>query len=94
VISPIRLKQTPKELCVYCHFFTSDLKNIGSVFFLKNGLKKFAEKHKNHFRSNNHEVCTAAAHCITNILDVMDLKKKSAMATTIFMLFPLSFSLQ
>jgi hypothetical protein len=37
--------------------------------------KKFAEKnYKNHFRSNNYEVCTAVAHCYPNILDAIVLE--------------------
>jgi hypothetical protein len=41
------------------------LKGMGSILFLKNGLKKIAEKknYKNHLRSTNYEVCTAVAHC-------------------------------
>jgi hypothetical protein len=32
------------------------------------------KKNHNHLISNNHDVCTAAALCISNILDVMVLK--------------------
>ena len=50
-------------------------KGIGSILFLKNGLKKFCTKnYKNHLRSNNYEVCTAVALCFPNILDVMVLE--------------------
>jgi hypothetical protein len=39
-------------------------KGIGSILFLKNGLKKFCRKNdKNHLRRNNYEVCTAVARC-------------------------------
>jgi hypothetical protein len=49
-------------------------KGIGSILFLKNGLKKVCRKNnKNHFRSNNYEVFTALARCFPNILEVMVL---------------------
>jgi hypothetical protein len=52
----------------------SKFKGIGSILFLKNGLKKICRKsHKNHLRKNNYEVCTAVAHCFPDILDVMIL---------------------
>jgi hypothetical protein len=61
------------------HFFCNEmkiifrskgrLKGIGSILFLKNGLKKNCrKKYKNHLRSNNYEVCTAVARCFPNIL--------------------------
>jgi hypothetical protein len=51
------------------------VKDIGSIFFLKNGLKKNCrKKYKNHLRSNNHEVCKAVAHCFPNILDAIALR--------------------
>jgi hypothetical protein len=51
------------------------IKGIGSILFLKNGFKKFAEKnYKNHLRSNNYEVCTTAARCFPNIFDAMVLE--------------------
>jgi hypothetical protein len=51
------------------------IKGIGSILFLKNGLRKICRKnYKNHLRSNNYEVCTAAALCFPNILDVMVLE--------------------
>jgi hypothetical protein len=51
------------------------IKAIGSILFLKNGLKNICRKsYKNHHRSNNHEVCTALALCFPNILDVMVLE--------------------
>jgi hypothetical protein len=54
------------------------LKGIGSILFLKNGLKKNCRKnYKNHPRSNDYEVCTAVAHCFPNILDVIDLENKN-----------------
>jgi hypothetical protein len=47
------------------------IKGIGSILFLKNGLKKYAEKnHQNNLRSNNYEVCTAVELCFPNILGV------------------------
>jgi hypothetical protein len=50
-------------------------KGIGSILFLKNGLKKICRKsYKNNLRSNNYEVCTAVALCFPNILDVMVLE--------------------
>jgi hypothetical protein len=49
--------------------------NISSILFLKNGLKKICRKnYKDHLRSNNYEVCSAVAHCVSNILDVMVLE--------------------
>jgi hypothetical protein len=50
-------------------------KGIVSNILLKNGWKKIAEKsnHK-HPRSNNFDVCTHAALCILDILDIMVLK--------------------
>jgi hypothetical protein len=55
--------------------FTSNLKGIGSILFLKNDLRKCCRKnYKNHLRSNNFEVCTAVAHCFPNILDVIVLE--------------------
>jgi hypothetical protein len=32
------------------------------------------KKYKNHLRSNDYEVCTAAAHCVPNILDAIILE--------------------
>jgi hypothetical protein len=53
----------------------SKIKGIGSILFLKNGLKKICRKnYKNHLRSNNYEVCTAVAHCFPNILDAIALE--------------------
>jgi hypothetical protein len=50
--------------------YPSVFKGIGSILFLKNGLKKFCRKnYKNHLRRNNYEVCTAVARCFPNILD-------------------------
>jgi hypothetical protein len=51
--------------CVY-------VKGVGSILFLKNGLKTICrgKKYKDHLRSNNYEVCTAVARCIPNTLDV------------------------
>ena len=57
------------------HFRLRCFKGIGSILFLKNGLKKFCTKnYKNHLRSNNYEVCTSVALCFPNILDVMVLE--------------------
>jgi hypothetical protein len=51
------------------------LKGIGSILFLKNGLKIFCRKnYKNHLRRNNYEECTAVACCFPNILDVIVLE--------------------
>jgi hypothetical protein len=51
------------------------LKGIGSILFLKNGLKKICRKNdKNNLRSNNYELCTAVALCFPNNLDVMVLE--------------------
>jgi hypothetical protein len=49
---------------------------IGSILFLKNGLKKKLQKknYENNLQSNNYEVCTAVALCFPNILDVMVLE--------------------
>jgi hypothetical protein len=55
----------------------AEVKAIGSILFLKNGLKKIAEKkYKNQFRSNDFEVCTATCItcCFANILNVMALE--------------------
>jgi hypothetical protein len=50
------------------------LKGIGSILFLKNGLKNICRKnYKNNLRSNNYEVCTAVPRCSLNILDVIGL---------------------
>jgi hypothetical protein len=58
-----------------CNLQNPDFKDIGSILFLKNGLKKIWWKnYKNHFRSNNYEVCTAVALCFPNILYVMVLE--------------------
>jgi hypothetical protein len=58
------------------------VKEIGSILFPKNGLKKIADKNcKNHFRNNNHEVCTAVARCFPNILDVIMVLENTATAT-------------
>jgi hypothetical protein len=52
-----------------------NIKGIGSILFLKNGLKKFLQKnYNNHFRKNNYEVCTAVARCFPNILYVIVLE--------------------
>jgi DNA polymerase II small subunit/DNA polymerase delta subunit B len=54
--------------------FIKDI-HVGSTIFLKNGFKQFCRKaYQAHFRSSNHEVCTAAALLIPNILDVMVLE--------------------
>jgi hypothetical protein len=51
------------------------LKGIGSILFLKNGLKRICRKnYQNHLRCNNYEVCTAVALCFPNILGVMVLE--------------------
>jgi hypothetical protein len=50
-------------------------KGIGSILFLKNGLKKFCRKnYKNHIRRNNYEVFTTVARCFPNILDAIILE--------------------
>jgi hypothetical protein len=50
-------------------------KGIGSILFLKNGLKKICRKnYKNHLRIHNYEVCTAVELCFPNILDIMVLE--------------------
>jgi hypothetical protein len=57
------------------HLILLLIKGIGSILFLKNGLKKFCRKnYKNHLRRNNYEVCTAVAHCFPNILDAIVLE--------------------
>jgi hypothetical protein len=67
---------TPLHFCNYLPFEEDlALKDIGSILFLKNGLKKIGrKKYKNNLRSNNYEVCTAVALCFPNILDIMDLE--------------------
>jgi hypothetical protein len=49
---------------------------MGSILFLKNGLKNICrkKKYKNPLRSNNYEVCTAVALCFLENLDVMVLE--------------------
>jgi hypothetical protein len=63
---------------MYIHVYIKrrgGFKGIGFFLFLKNGLKKFAEKnYKTHLRSDNNEICTAVALCFPNILDVMVLQ--------------------
>jgi hypothetical protein len=56
--------------------FSRFIKAIGYILFLKNGLKRILRKknYKNHLRSNDYEVCTAVALCISNILDVLVLE--------------------
>jgi hypothetical protein len=49
-------------------------KSIGSILLIKNGMKYFCRKYKNHVRSHNYEVCTAVARCFPNILDAMVLE--------------------
>jgi hypothetical protein len=50
-------------------------KAIGSIFILKNGLKKICRKiYINHLRSNNYEVCTDVARCFPSILDAVVLE--------------------
>jgi hypothetical protein len=50
------------------------VKCIGSILFLKNGLRKVCRKnYKNHLRSNNYKVYRAVARCFPDILDVMTL---------------------
>jgi hypothetical protein len=52
-----------------------NFKGIGSILFLKNGLKIICRKsYKNHLKSNNYEVCAAVALCFLNILNVMVLE--------------------
>jgi hypothetical protein len=63
------------QACLLYYTKCCKLKGIGSILFLKNGLKKICRKnYKNHLRSNNYEVCTALAHCFPNILDAIVLK--------------------
>jgi hypothetical protein len=48
---------------------------IGSILFLKNGLKMFfRKKYEKYLKSNNHVVYTAVARCFPNILDDMVLE--------------------
>jgi hypothetical protein len=50
-------------------------KGIGSILFLKNGLKKICRKnYTNHLRRNDYDVCTVVARCFPNILDVIALE--------------------
>jgi hypothetical protein len=52
-----------------------NIKGIGSILFLKNGLKNICRKnYKNHLRSNNHEICTAVALSFQNIFDAIVLE--------------------
>jgi hypothetical protein len=54
--------------------YSVPVKGIGSIIS-QNGLKKIAEnKYENNLRSNNYEICTAAAHCFQNILDAIVLE--------------------
>jgi hypothetical protein len=64
------------ESPITCHSKDmANVKGIGSILFLKNGLKKFCRKnYKNHLRRNNYEVCTAVARCFPNVLDVIVLE--------------------
>jgi hypothetical protein len=55
--------------CEY-QLFQEIFKGIGSILFLKNGLKNF----KNRLRRNNYEVCTTVARCFPNISDVIVLE--------------------
>jgi ABC-type arginine transport system permease subunit len=51
------------------------IKGIGSILFLKNGLKKNYRKNSiNHLRRNNYEVYTVIVRCFPNILNVMVLE--------------------
>jgi hypothetical protein len=55
----------------------STVKGIGSILFLKNGLKKNCRKnYNNHLKSNGFQVCTVVARCFANTLDVMVLENK------------------
>jgi hypothetical protein len=70
------LKSTIETISGIAFFEFNLFKGRGSIsFFLKNGLKIFCRKYyENNLRSNNYVVCTAVAHCIPNILDVMVLE--------------------
>jgi hypothetical protein len=62
---------------MYSYNPLKNVKGIGSILFLKNGLKKNCrENYKNHLKCNNYEVCTAVARCFPNISDVMVLENK------------------
>jgi hypothetical protein len=54
------------------------IKGIVSIILLKKkggGLERICRKNNhNHLRSNNYDVCTAAALCMLNLLDVMVLE--------------------
>jgi hypothetical protein len=60
----LKIAQKKSLIKTLCRMFEMFLKGIGSILFLKKAWKNFAEKNnKNHFRSNNYEVCTAEALC-------------------------------
>jgi hypothetical protein len=46
----------------------TQIKGIGYIFFLKNGLKGFCSKNYINHLGVNFEVCTAASRCIPDIL--------------------------
>jgi hypothetical protein len=52
-----------------------NIKGIGSILFLKYGLKNICRKnYQNHHISNNYEVCIAVGLCFPNILGIMVLE--------------------
>jgi hypothetical protein len=60
-----------------------NIKGIGSILFLKNGLKIFAEKTIKSSQEIYYEVCTAVPRCFPNILDVMVLENVNLSADKI-----------
>jgi hypothetical protein len=55
--------------------YSGQFKGIVSIILLKKWLEKNCKKNiHNHLRSNYYDVCTAAALCILNILDVVILE--------------------
>jgi hypothetical protein len=59
---------------LHVHILEIFFKGIGSILFLKNGLKQSRKNYKNPLRSNDYEVCTTVALCFPNILDVKVLE--------------------
>jgi hypothetical protein len=58
-----------------CELNITKVKGIGSIFFLKNVLKKNCRKnYKRHFKRDNYEVYTAVARCFLDVLDVIVLE--------------------
>jgi hypothetical protein len=60
----------------FTHLCRANVKGMGSICFSQKWIEKknCRKNYKYNFKSNNYEICTAAAGCVPNSLDVMVLE--------------------